>query len=166
MKLFLKVLILQAFWFLVLKVDRNFQVFVFIASLFLVILNYIFFRPKISLKNYIKFVLFVSSFGVFHEGLFNLVNLIQFPNHSGPWFLVSLYVVFVCYYGDVFNKFEDWSFWKLTFLGGGAGLLSYTSGVKIAGAQVTSDVYYLGVFFLWGVFFPLSLNVFRKISCD
>jgi hypothetical protein len=164
MKLILKILILQSFWFLVLKVDKNFQVFVFISSFLLVIANFILYRPKISFKNYTQFFLFVLSFGFFHEGLFYSLNLVSFPHYSGPWFLLSLYVVFVCYYGDIFNKFLNWNYWKLAFLGGGAGLLSYISGVKIAEAQVTSDVYYLGVFFLWAIFFPLSIKIFKKLS--
>jgi hypothetical protein len=158
----IKIIMLQLFWFIAVKCNYELQFALNGIALVLSYLNFYFYKPNIHFKSYNFCLLFFILFGLFHEFILSHLGLIDYGQSGFPWWLSSLYIVFICYYGDIFKKFLGLKWPILFILGGVGGVLSYYSGGRIAGLNILSNYYYLGVFILWGFFFPLSIKYFKN----
>ena len=163
MKNLLKIIVLQIFWYIAVYFGHLYQLSIFVSSFVLVALNYALYKPNISLKNYLIFLSSFICYGFFQEWLFQKLGLVNYHQTNFPLWLTSLWVVFVCYYGDIFNYMYKIKPIFLTFMGGFGGVLAFYGGAKISLLEALSPWYYVGIFISWAVFFPLSLKLFKKL---
>jgi dehydrogenase/reductase SDR family member 12 len=158
----LKILILQAFWYLSVLYGHLYQSPILIAAILLAVANFIVYKPQISRGHY-TFTLFIFvTYGVFQEWLYKKIGLVDYGQDSFPLWLTSLYFVFITYYGDVFNYLSKKSSLLLFVLGAAGGLSAYYGGVKISPIEVLSPVYYFAIALSWGIFFPISFKIFYE----
>ena len=78
---------------------------------------------------------------------------------------LSLWIVFISYYGDVFNKLKELPYLFLAILGGFGGSLAYWSAYKLGALSISQDshtFYLLYIFALWAIFFPISMWLFYE----
>ena len=78
---------------------------------------------------------------------------------------LSLWIVFISYYGDVFNKLKELPYLLLAILGGIGGSLAYWSAYKLGALSISQDshtFYLLYIFALWAIFFPISMWLFYE----
>ena len=74
-----------------------------------------------------------------------------------------MWIVFISYYGDVFNYLKSLRAITLSILGGLGGALAYWSAFQLGAIEVNIEKnihYLLCVFLLWALFFPLSFLLF------
>ena len=158
----LKIIILQAFWYLAVMYGYLYQTPILVASILLAILNYIAYKPQISKGQY-AFTLFIFvGYGLIQEWLFQKVGLVDYAQNSFPLWLTSLYFVFIAYYGDLFNYLSKKSALLHFLLGALGGVAAYYGGAKISPIIVLSPLYFLALAMSWGVFFTLSFKVFYE----
>ena len=157
-----KILVLQCLWFIILLFGKGFQVELFLlGSLIITLLNFYFFKPKISLGHYIFLLLFFGLCGVFHDSF--LMNFSLLKSDSYSWSFLSLWILFLAYYGDIFNKFEQLPHYANAAIGAIGGSLAYLSAAKLGAVELHAgkEFYYAGSSaVMWGAFFPLSLKLF------
>lgn len=156
-----KVIFLQAFWYLAVVYGEKFEALIFSTAFIFAIGNYFLFRP---LKSFKKYSIVLSAFLIY--GLIELIilrklNLVSFESY--PIWILSLYVVFIGYYGDVFDYLKEKPVFLLSLLGGFGGVLAFWGGVRLSGLSVVQPQYYIGIFISWSVFFPASLRCFYKL---
>ena len=84
---------------------------------------------------------------------------------SYSYVFLSLWIIFICYYGDIFNKLKSLPYSILALIGGAGGTLAYWSAYKLNAVIITNDnelYYLLFVFIFWLIFFPLSILLFYE----
>ena len=107
--------------------------------------------------------LFFTTFGYIHDSSLIWIKIISSESYS--YGFLSLWIVFISYYGDVFNKLKELPLLFLAILGGIGGSLAYWSAYKLGALSISqdSDTFYLiFVFVLWTIFFPLSMWLFYE----
>ena len=107
--------------------------------------------------------LFFTTFGYIHDSSLIWIKIISSESYS--YGFLSLWIVFISYYGDVFNKLKELPLLFLAILGGIGGSLAYWSAYKLGALSISqdSDTFYLiFVFALWTIFFPLSMWLFYE----
>ena len=157
-----KVLVLEALWFIVIFYGKSTPSELFLlGSLLLAFFNYYLFKPKISLGHYnCLLVIFVLS-GIVHDGV--LMNFLFLKSECYSWSFLSLWILFLTYYGDIFNRFEQLPKYVNTIIGALGGSLAYLSAAKLGAVELHTgkDMHYVGSSALmWAVFFPVSLKLF------
>lgn len=157
-----KVLILQIFWYLSVINAGELQYFFFFVALFLIALNYIFYCPQVSIGHYLFSLIFFVIYGYYQETLFEKLGLVDYRQESFPLWLTSLYIVFLGYYGDLFNYLAKKPKIIHVLMGAVGGFMAYYGGVKISPIEALSPFYYVAVALGWGIFFPLSMMVFYE----
>ena len=162
MALVLKAILLQVFWYLTVAYGVQFGEAFFALSLILVFANYFLFKPEKPLGHYIFVLCFFLIYGLGESLLLSRLELYRFKDF--PFFLISLYAVFLCYYGDILNYLSKKSPVLLSLIGGLGGVAAFFGGTKISGLEVLSPFYFLGIFISWGIFFPLSIYLFYDFS--
>ena len=71
-----------------------------------------------------------------------------------------MWIVFISYYGDVFDRLKKIPNYFLALLGGIGGCLAYWSAYKLEALSISQDsyaFYLIFTFTLWGIFFPISI---------
>lgn len=166
MKIFCKIIILQVFWYLVVSFGQGQCLYLFpFLSLLLVILNYIVFKPQIVLAKYFLTLIFFLTWGMIQEFILFKFSFVSIANY--PMWMSSLWIIFLCYYTDIFIKFRDLHPLFLSVLGGTFATLSYYGGINISGFSIDSGLeiwYYSVIFISWAIFFPLSIYLYYKDS--
>ena len=84
---------------------------------------------------------------------------------SYSYVFLSLWIIFICYYGDIFNKLKSLPYSILALIGGAGGTLAYWSAYKLNAVIITNDnelYYLLFVFIFWLIFFPLSILIYYE----
>ena len=107
--------------------------------------------------------LLFTTFGYIHDS--SLIWLKIFPSESYSYGFLSLWIVFIAYYGDVFNKLKELPLLFLAILGGIGGSLAYWSAFKLGALSISQDsytCYLIFVFAFWTIFFPLSMWIFYE----
>ncbi|GAB4417208.1 MAG: hypothetical protein OHK0056_26050 [Bacteriovoracaceae bacterium] len=160
MKKLVKIIILQVFWYIAVMYGHLYQYPILVASLIFALANFFIYRPSVTLKHYPAVLLIFVLYGMAQEWLFQEVGLVDYNQDSFPWWLTSLYIVFIAYYGDLFNYLEKKSLLLHFVMGAVGGIAAYYGGAKISPIQVQSSLYYLAVGISWGIFFPLSIKIF------
>lgn len=164
MKLIFKAIILQLFWFLAVFFGPAYPYAVLALSVILSVLNYIFYSPIVKKEIYIALSLAFVVFGTFHDFSLQFFGLIDYVAEDFPIWLLSLYVVFICYYGDLFNAINRLPKLVQFVLGGAGGLSAYIGGAKIAGFVILGQGFMVFVALAWGTFFVLSLKAFYALK--
>jgi NAD(P)-dependent dehydrogenase (short-subunit alcohol dehydrogenase family) len=158
----LKILILQAFWFGAVHFSDHKNSFLFwIIALLLILFNYIIYKVDVSKVRYGLLALLFCFWGQLQDGLLEWSDAIKFVN-STLW-LNSLWLVFLIYYGDVFNKFTKVNIKIQALIGGVAGVFTYWSGCRLANISIENEITFIFIVFVsWLIFFPFSLYLFYK----
>lgn len=132
------------------------------SSLFILLLNYVLFPPSLSFKRYFIFAFIVTCFGAFHDWQLTYLGLMLKESYCLGY--LSLWIVFACYFSDIFRPLIKFSNISLGFLGGVGGSFAYWSAYRLGSLKLTSEsslFSFLGIIFLfWMIFFPLSLRIF------
>ncbi len=161
MALLFKILFLQLFWFICVIYGPEFQNLIFLGSIFIVIANWFLFKPNLTKSHYIFFIVFSFASALFIDWVPLKLNLVDYNQDSFPLWLSSMYILFVAYYGDIFNKFSKWKSHFLFAIGFVGGCAAYYSGGKLAGLSYYSKTEYFGYIGLcWGTYFWVSMRIF------
>lgn len=158
----IKIIFLQVFWYVCVLFGYKFQSLMLIASCSFVVFNYIYFRPGFSVAHYIFTLIFFITYGITQDYLLGFYQLVNYNQATFPLWPTALYISFLGYYGDAFNKLSEKSFLTLFALGMSGGAFSYFSAAKVSPMEVLSPWYYLWLGLGWGVFFPVSIKVFYE----
>ena len=114
MKMLFKILLLNGFWFIAVAYGAQLQqineYLVIGSSFVLALLNFVFYRPQIGFMGYLICLLFFVIYGFAQDYLLAQQGWVVYPNDKVPFWLLSLYVIFLGYYGDIFNYFVGRSF--------------------------------------------------------
>lgn len=162
-----RVIILQILWYIFVKFGVSSYQFLFpLLALIVTSLDKLLFAKELSWKQYIQFSFFLLLSGfVIDSGLLYL-SLIDFTGWNqmySPYYMWSIWLIFIPYYQFAFGKFEG-----KYLISGICGALfapvSYYSGSKIGNLELLSDYSVLGIGLMWGLFFPTSVWLFKKIK--
>ena len=162
--LILKVVFLQFFWLAIVLFGASINGIILISwSIFIVGANFLIYKPAISIGRFFFVALLFTTFGYIHDSSLIWLKIILSESYS--YGFLSLWIVFISYYGDVFNKLKELPLLFLAILGGIGGSLAYWSAYKLGALSIALDsetFYLIFVFVLWGIFFPLSMWVFYE----
>lgn len=166
MKLLLKAIFLQAFWYITVLYGpyETYPLFM-LLGLSIALINWFVFKPNIDGIKYILILLTFILWGFLQDLLLIKSGILVVD--SFPYWMTSLWVIFLCYYGDILNKFKSFNTSLVVILGSLGGLASYVAGVKLSGVELLAGseyVFYAIVFFSWALFFPVSIHMFYKKS--
>ena len=157
-----KILVLQCLWFFVVLYGKTFPMELFlIGSVLFSFINFYLFRPKISLGHYIFLLILFVLTGVLHDSV--LMNFSLLKSETYTWSFLSLWILFLAYYGDIFNKFEQLPKYMNAIIGAVGGSFAYLSAAKLGAVEMHAEkeILYAGSSaVMWGAFFPLSLKLF------
>ena len=160
--LLIKIIALQLLWYIaVFSSQYEHSYMMWPISIMLVFINFKVFKINIPLRKYILFIFAFSSWGFIQDYL--LINLGVLKISSVPLWLNSLWIIFLGYYGDVFNKFKSTNLILLSILGFVGGVLSYYGGCRLSGVEISSDKFIhftLIIGISWGLFFPITMRIF------
>ena len=157
-----KIILLQVFWYAVVYTSFKYQILFFVGSLLLTLINYLLYIKHISFIKYLLTVILFSIFGVYEIAGASYLGLVDYKNSQFSFWLLSLYVVFACYYGDVFNYLFSKNIFLLIIIGALAGPMAFYGGVKISNIEVLHNYYYVFIGLNWAIFFPVSIKLFYK----
>jgi dehydrogenase/reductase SDR family protein 12 len=158
----LKIIFLQIFWYLAVSKGSDIQVIVFLTAIAFSFLNFHFYRPAVTLGHYLFTLSCFIIYGLTQELLLEELRLVNYNQDSIPLWLLSLYVVFIGYYGDIFNYLSKKSNLILFLMGSTGGVFAYYSGSKISSIEILSPYYLILIGISWGVFFILSFKIFYE----
>jgi len=158
----LKIIVLQAFWYIAVVYGHLYQWPILGLSAILAIANYTVYKPQITKAHYAFCLFFFVTYGVIQEWLFQKIGLVDYAQENFPLWLTSLYFVFLAYYGDLFNYLSKKSPAFLFIMGALGGISAYYGGAKISPIVVQTPIYYLAIGLSWGIFFPVSFKVFYE----
>jgi dehydrogenase/reductase SDR family protein 12 len=160
----LKILILQLFWFaIVLWGSTQSAVLLILTSLILIAINFWVCSPKISIGRYIFLTFLFTVAGYLHDSSLIWLDIVTKESYSFGF--LSLWIIFIAYYGDVFNKLKNLPILALALLGGAGGALAYWSAYKLGALNIIQGKeasYLITTFTLWAAFFPASMWLFYK----
>lgn len=157
-----KVILLQAFWYLAVYTNFQYQPILLISATVFAFINYLLIKKTKTFSHYLFTLILFVGYGLAQESLFIKLNLVSYDSSNFPWFLISLYIVFIGYYGDLFNHFASKPKWLLSALGALGGCASYYGGSKIAPMTILTPNYYPALAVGWGLFFPMSFKIFYE----
>ena len=156
----LKIIILQASWFICVLIGPLAPL-----SILSYCLAIYFMDLKLLVKNYphrhILFSLFVILWGVIQDNLLQYNSLIDIKN--GPFWIIGMWIIFIPYYHDIFSYLKE-KHWGLLFaLGIIGGPLAYRGGASLGAMEfLEPNLAYLIIALSWGIFFPLSIKLYKK----
>lgn len=161
LKLALKLLILQVFWYFSIKNGE--EIYYPIIALVLYIIDVIVFRPK-SFGRYFLFSIFLVSIGLAMDKIFSAFGHLVWEKTFYPNQLLSVWIIFPCYYALFYDRFKTRIFLPFV-IGAFFGPFAYVSGGKISEVIQTKNdpVSLLTMGFIWGLFFVVSVAVYGKI---
>lgn len=160
--LYLKLITLQVFWYFAIKFGANF-VFPSFAFLILIIDFFLFFKQP-NRQSYLIFSGFLILVGFLLDQCFHFLGAIEWGSQLYPFELLSVWIIFPCYYHDVFIKFRDRL--PIAFIIGFLfGPFAYFSGGNINDfISIELSILKLLVLALgWGLFFFSSIYIFKKL---
>ncbi len=155
-----KTLFLYLAWYLIISLGPQYQYIIYISTILLSFVSFYFYRPPVSFAHYVFTLVFFAIFGAVQDSLFQQMGLVSYGQASFPWWLNALYILFICYYGDLFNFVEKLPTYIKSLLGASGAIISYYGGAQISPVTIESPVFYICLAFSWAVFFPLSFAIF------
>lgn len=158
----IKFILLQSLWFILVLYGNNLGSLSFVVGLLCYILNFYWIRKVISLGHYLFCAFSFLLYGFIQDFGASKLELIDYSTSYPPSWLGALFLVFLCYYGDIFDYLSRLSLPVQALLGFWGGGFAYYSGAQLAELTILSPLYYLYIALGWSVFFPLSLRIFYK----
>jgi len=159
--LYLKLIILQVFWYFAIKSGAN--VFFPALALLLLITDFFLFFKQPNRQKYLIFSGVLILIGFFLDQSFHSLGAIEWGSQRYPFELLAVWIIFPCYYHDVFTKFMDRP--SIAFIIGFIfGPFAYFSGGNI-NQMISINTTILNLLTLgigWGSFFFTSVYFFKK----
>lgn len=159
-----KIALLQGAWFLIVLKSVYFRpLLTLIFCLFILSLNYVLFKPRVSKKKYVLFSLLFTCAGAVLDGGLIAFDIVKSSSYSLTY--LGLWPIFVCYYDDIFKKFLNVKSVYLGLLGGAGGAMAYWSCLQLNALSSSNELVLLGATFAyWFIFFPGSLHMYHETS--
>lgn len=161
-----KVIVLQIYWYVVVYFGLKVSPLLFpLLSSLLVYLNYVIFKPNIDPIKYIMITIIFFLWGLIQDGLLVYGEIIEV--NFFPFWMTSLWIVFACYFDDLFHKMKRINTYLLGLIGGVGGTLSYYGGAQLSGLVIQDGMllkYCSLVFVSWFLFFPFTFYLVYKKS--
>ena len=130
-------------------------------GILIALVNYVVFKPQISKARYCYILVFFSLWGWIQDAILYYTSTVTFQDNI--FWLNSIWIIFIAYFGDVFSKFLNVKNWVLALTGGFAGVFAYWSGCNIADVKVNNVYQFISIIFVsWAIFFPVSLRLFES----
>lgn len=156
----IKIITLQLFWYLAVLGGSEYQNITLTSAIAICTLNFYLFKPSVTIGHYLFTLIFFVFYGFAQEFSLQEFGLVNYNQNSTPLWLLSLYIVFLAYYGDIFNYLSNKSKSLLFFIGSFGGVAAYYGGSKISSLEILSPYYLIAIAISWGAFFILSFKVF------
>ena len=131
--LLVKAVTLQCFWFLCVKLGPDYNYLLMLLASFLCLINYVVYKPNTSKAKYLFCITLFTLLGIVVDFIPKELGWAVYPGDAFPLWLTSLYIIFICYYGDIFDRFAKMNsalIFMIGFVGGGFAYYScllYTS---------------------------------------
>jgi hypothetical protein len=163
----LRLITFQILWFANVYLGKTPYLYLAVPlSLFFLFLDKEIFYKEVPLKPFIKFSIFIIFSGIMIDSIVLNLGLISFKSWSNPIsspFMWGMWIIFIPYYQIGFNKFKGKIFLSI-ILALIFAPVSYYSGSKMGSIVLIEKTIALGAIgILWGIFFPISINVYDKL---
>lgn len=162
--IFVKVFALQFFWFTIVSygklIDPIWQI---LAAVVFVALDFVITWPKISLGRYVSLILFFLFLGFLNDSL--LISMKFITKESYHYGNLSLWIVFIAYFENIFLKFKNISIGITSCIGALAGAFSYWSASRLGAIAIVpgKEIFFVSSqLIFWAIFFPISLKLYFK----
>jgi len=157
---------LKVFWFIAVFYGPKFyDMPIVILALLIAGLNEIFFTQRVSRKKYYLFGLGLTIVGAIQNQLLIAFGQISFEGSFVPFWFLSLYIVFICYY-EYFDYLTKKSNISNFVLGAVSGCFSYYAGREMGSIEF-NNMAFLWIGLNWGLFFLMTLKgYFMKSIID
>jgi len=167
MTIFIRLLILQIIWYLLIKYGDVPQAYLYpVIALILTGLDKTFFIKKLSWQHFAVFSLFLFLAGLIIDSLLMISNMIVFIGWEAvysPYFMWAIWLIFLPYYDIAFEKFYGKK-WVAFLCGLIFAPISYYSGSKIGNLEIFQLENLLAIGLLWGIFFPISIELYFNLT--
>jgi len=155
-----KTIFLYLFWYLIVSIGPQHQFIIYVSTLFLALANFYIFKPPISLAHYLFTLIFFVTYAAIQDTLLKSLGFISYGQVGFAWWFNALYILFLCYYGDLLNPLKKLPIYIKSILGSLGAVVSYYGGSKLAPVIIEDPLYYVFLALSWAIFFPLSFAVF------
>ena len=164
--LLLKIIFLQLSWFIVVLFGKKINPFVLnFSALILALLNYLYYRPKLSVGRYLFLIALFLGIGFLNDTSLIFFKFIYKDSyHYGN---LALWIIFIFYYDQIFIKLQDKPLAFNALLGGIGGMFTYLSAVKLGALVIIPGAelkFSTSQFIFWAAFFPVSLKLYFKAN--
>lgn len=161
--LLLKALVVNLYWFIAVFYGSRMPVFgVLFFVTALLVTNYKLYFKEPFLKYFLTTFLLGLLGRILDEILLGLGSFSFVGTEAGyPFWMWSLYFVFVLYFGDIFNFLAKQRFLVQFVVGAIGGLLAYVGGEKLGAIKLAQGIeIYLLIALLWGGYFTLMMHFY------
>jgi hypothetical protein len=161
----IRVIFFQVAWIVFASWSYNIEYVAPIFATFFVLIDFYIFNKEISLVKFISFYIFILFSGIFIDSILSYFGFISFLNHDtflSPFYLWSIWIIFVPYYQFAFKKFHKKLYLSLPLALVGAPL-AYYGGAKF-GNLIIHTYAYLAIAFCWSIFFPISIEIYTRLE--
>lgn len=132
-----------------------------LGAFFITALDYVINRPKVSPGRYLFLIGVFLLVGFLNDYSLIWLNFVTAESyHLGN---LSLWVIFIAYYEDIFVKFKKLPVLLIAVIGSMAGVLTYWSAAKLGAIVIIEGMetpFIISQLLFWAVFFPLSLKFY------
>lgn len=160
----LRVVFFQIVWIIFAGWKFPFEYFAPILALIFIFVDYLIFYGEKSLSKLSIFFVFILVSGVLVDSLLLNFGFISFHQHSSiisPYYLWSIWIIFIPYYQFAFYKFKGKLYLSLPLAIIGAPF-AYYGGAKF-GNLIIHEYAFLAIAICWSFFFPISIEVYHKL---
>jgi hypothetical protein len=162
MQKLIKVLILQATWFLCVLKGPDYPIAIVGFSLFLLVLDYFLLAKHLKPKKYLLFATSLIMFGLIHDPILHHFYIIQIK--QTPYWMVSMWIIFIPYYHDVFSWVYSKKLYLPFLMGLIGGPMAYRGGAALGSIEITQfPLSFIIIGLTWSLFFPLSIKLFSRL---
>jgi hypothetical protein len=123
-------------------------------------INFIVIKDRINYLPYLGLMVIFFFTGLFEDLIFIHFDIIKLESNYPPIWFPTLWMVFVGYYGDVFNRMMDFPIWLMSLLGAIGGSLAYYRALMNLNVE-THEYFYIFTAIVWAFFMPFSLKYFK-----
>lgn len=153
---------MQLFWFLIVLYGKDINPLIQLVTAILIVgIDYYIVRPKISIGRYLFLIGLFTFIGFVNDSSLIWLKLIY--KNSYHYGNLSLWIIFLAYYDQIFIKFKNLSLGWLAFIGGVGGAVTYLSAANLGAVMIVPEMekeYFCSQFIFWAAFFPLSLKIY------
>lgn len=162
-----RIVVLQTLWYIFIKNGSSpYQMFFPLIAILVTALDKKLIAKSISWKTFGLFSAFLFVCGLVIDSTLINIGIMQFDGWNypfSPFYLWGVWLIFIPYYEFAFSKFEDKHVIS-ALCGALFAPISYYSGSKIGNLVLPETYSLIGVGLMWGVFFPTSVWLFKKLK--